>query len=461
MNQVRTLYQNEDITAALHQIYVWTNNDPYTATASDPLLQEFRDYRTSISGDLGMLLTFKNTGGRAHRNGLCNSNTKYKLGVAGIYTWYSNFTTYSWSVYVITHELGHLFGSAHTHACAWNGNNTAIDGCAPVEKPDGSSGGECALPAVPSGGGTIMSYCHNNAVGINFNLGFGTQPGNVIRNSVQNANCLSFAAISGADCFCNSSYATVTALSPPSGYTWTYSSNLTPGTTSGNSRTFTKNTSSDWASGWIALNLGSTELVRKDAWLGIPYDIPSQHSVSVQYNTSKTITPSLTAYRQKMGITSFYWVWSQNTGNATLKSYGLYATVTVSTNGTYVLHAYGINDCGGNTTGAPMFIYNISASSSSSAYSMSAYPNPVSSALNVEIEEEASLESASSRVSGSSAVYTIRLYNITGTLALQTTASGSATVQLHVGSLPSGIYKLYVYDGTENPPLTQTIVISH
>ena len=38
--------------------------------------------------------------------------------------------TYSWNVMVITHEMGHLMGSNHTHACVWNGNNTAIDGCA-------------------------------------------------------------------------------------------------------------------------------------------------------------------------------------------------------------------------------------------------------------------------------------------------------------------------------------------
>lgn len=35
-----------------------------------------------------------------------------------------------------------------------------------------------------------MSYCHQRSVGINFNLGFGTQSGNVIRNSVINASCL-------------------------------------------------------------------------------------------------------------------------------------------------------------------------------------------------------------------------------------------------------------------------------
>jgi hypothetical protein len=86
---------------------------------------------------------------------------------------------------VSTHELGHLWGSRHTHACVWNGNNTAIDGCS------GSTEGSCSLPGYPSQGGTIMSYCHLQSVGINFNEGFGPQPGNVIRNSVANASCTS------------------------------------------------------------------------------------------------------------------------------------------------------------------------------------------------------------------------------------------------------------------------------
>ncbi|MBL0102917.1 MAG: fibronectin type III domain-containing protein [Bacteroidetes bacterium] len=80
--------------------------------------------------------------------------------------------------------MGHLIGSRHTHACVWNGNSTAIDGCA------GYVEGSCALPGNPSSGGTIMSYCHLTSVGMNLSLGFGPQPGNVIRNTVLNATCL-------------------------------------------------------------------------------------------------------------------------------------------------------------------------------------------------------------------------------------------------------------------------------
>ena len=35
-----------------------------------------------------------------------------------------------------------------------------------------------------------MSYCHLRGVGVNFSLGFGVQPGNVIRNTIAQASCL-------------------------------------------------------------------------------------------------------------------------------------------------------------------------------------------------------------------------------------------------------------------------------
>jgi hypothetical protein len=277
--------------------------------------------------------------------------------------------------------------------------------------------------------------------------------------------------ITGPSSLCSGTSGTFTVANAPSGYTWTDGDYLTPGASSGNSKVFTASSSSEGL-GWVAVNLGSTELARKEVWVGKPYDIPSQHSVRMPQNTPTVITPTLTAYRQKMGITSFNWIWDKNISGATLgSSTGPTATVTLPGSGAYRLFAYGINSCGGNTTGAPMFIYSISISNSST-YSLSAYPNPVSGVLNVQIEE---LETASSTTSGFSSsssssggsigraqpVYTISLYSITGTLALQTTASDPGTVQLNVGNLPGGNYTLHVHDGTETPPVTQQIVIAH
>ena len=185
-NQVATLYQNENIATQLSEIKVWDTLDPYTSTSLLGLLGQFESQINAFYGDLGQLLTFRSIGGgaAAGRSGFCNPNPDASLSVSGsLQASFPNLPTYSWSVYVVTHEFGHLFGSRHTHACAWNGNYTAIDGCAPPE-------GNCPEPAIPPNGGTIMSYCYLQEVGINFTLGFGTQPGNLIRNTLANAPCL-------------------------------------------------------------------------------------------------------------------------------------------------------------------------------------------------------------------------------------------------------------------------------
>jgi Zn-dependent metalloprotease len=275
--------------------------------------------------------------------------------------------------------------------------------------------------------------------------------------------------LSGPSLLCSGSSGTFTVSNAPSGYTWTCSSGLTAGSASGSSKTFTASSVNDGIE-WIAVNLGSVELVRKEVWIGKPTDIPTTHSVSIPLNTPTIITPpALTPYRQKMGIAEYDWSWDTNTGNATLIDGPQSATVKITTSGTYRLHCYGRNSCGSYKTGAPLFIINISPGYS--AYSMSAYPNPVSGVLNVHLEEleteSTALSTSGSSVSGTGAVsrtnpvFTVSLYSVTGTLVLQTTASDLGNIQLDVSSLPNGIYTLHVHDGSENPPVTQHIVIAH
>ncbi len=182
-NQAAALYANENVNLTISQIYVWTTPSPYSGSSSGTLLSQFQNYRTSFNGDLAQLLSFQASGGIAVLNGLCHPYTYAKMSFASINATYNTVPTYSFSVLVVAHELGHLLGSHHTHACVWNGNNTAIDGCA------GFTEGGCANPGTPSGGGTIMSYCHITSAGINLSLGFGVQPGNVIRNKIANATC--------------------------------------------------------------------------------------------------------------------------------------------------------------------------------------------------------------------------------------------------------------------------------
>jgi len=186
-NEVATLYANENLTYLISETHIIDNAaDEYAGNTTSLLLQEFQNRYGTFNGDLAQLVTLKSSGGLAAGfSGLCNNDPDESMCMSSINLDFETVPTYSFDILVQTHELGHLNGSRHTHACVWNGNNTAIDGCS------GATEGTCTLPGNPSGGGTIMSYCHATTVGTNFSNGFGPQPGNVIR-----------AAAAGADCLC-------------------------------------------------------------------------------------------------------------------------------------------------------------------------------------------------------------------------------------------------------------------
>ena len=197
-NNISTLYANDGITVALSEIMVWTSTDPYSGTPSN-ILNQFRNTRTSFNGDVAQLLRNPATTSIAWVNALCST---YKYSYSGVNFSYSNVPTYSWNIEAMTHEIGHNLGSPHTHACNWNGDNTAIDGCGPAS---GNNEG-CDGPLPTETGGTIMSYCHLvSSVGINFANGFGPQPGALIRATVNSKECL------GTDCVA-SCESTITGL---------------------------------------------------------------------------------------------------------------------------------------------------------------------------------------------------------------------------------------------------------
>lgn len=206
-HQTSTLYENDGITLVLSEVFIWETTHNYAGDCSFEVLQSFQNATTSINGDIGHLLSYDNDLGgiAAGFNALCNSNVNDKLCFSGIQDFFNGVPTYSWSVMVLSHEMGHLLGSRHTHACVWNGNNTAIDGCGACQEepnpppsiscdPPGIDCNFCARPAIPNNGGTIMSYCHTQNVGINFNLGFGPQPLAVISNNINSASCLTSCA---------------------------------------------------------------------------------------------------------------------------------------------------------------------------------------------------------------------------------------------------------------------------
>ncbi len=201
-NNIGTLYNNDDISVALNMVKVWTYDDPYDGSYSDNLYQ-FQETVKDFEGDIAHLVNYPTTTSVAFLDSLCGD---YNYAYSGISMSYANVPTYSWTIMAMTHEMGHGFGSPHTHACAWNGNNTAIDGCGPSA---GYSEG-CTGP-IPPEGGTIMSYCHLTGVGINFNLGFGDQPAALIRNTIDAKPCLQTGCIDQDD-YCTISIEELTIM---------------------------------------------------------------------------------------------------------------------------------------------------------------------------------------------------------------------------------------------------------
>lgn len=188
--QVAILYANESIDFTINELFVWNTSDPYTGPSTSNYLTQFRNrLNGNYNGDLAHLVGYDGGGGIAYVDVLCNGF--YGVGYSAINSSFNNVPTYSWTVMVLTHEIGHNLGSPHTHNCSWGPNgNEPVDCCGANAGYPENNCSSCNVPD-PSNGGTVMSYCHLRSVGINLNNGFGPLPGALIRNEVYNASCLS------------------------------------------------------------------------------------------------------------------------------------------------------------------------------------------------------------------------------------------------------------------------------
>ncbi|MEI8278732.1 MAG: zinc-dependent metalloprotease [Bacteroidota bacterium] len=221
-NNQATLYRNDGFLISLKAIQTNTTSDVYdgistgASTTSQTFLKQFGQTQlNNIGGANIAILMYSSSksyaccgvngmGGVAWLSSVCSGNVSgpqyygpfafCNVMASSI----SNFPNYSWDVEVTTHEMGHNVGSPHTHGCYWNppARNTGIDGCYAVyptaANPTGSMEGSCVIPtpAQPVGGGTIMSYCHLVATGINFSNGFGPQPRDTIKYKLSHVSCL-------------------------------------------------------------------------------------------------------------------------------------------------------------------------------------------------------------------------------------------------------------------------------
>lgn len=189
MSTVSAIYLREVKTKLeVPHIRIWTTADPYTATTSNQYLTQFRNNWNSTMQSTPRTIAhmiskkFGGLGGIAWVGVLCNSLTSGNgygysntTGAVGV------FPAYSWDIMVVAHEIGHNFGSPHTHSCTWPGG--AIDSCYEVE-------GNCYTGPVIPRSGTIMSYCHLTSGGIDLDKGFGPLPKQLIRNRAEIASCM-------------------------------------------------------------------------------------------------------------------------------------------------------------------------------------------------------------------------------------------------------------------------------
>ena len=187
-NVVAQIYSVEGIKIQLASIFQWTTTDPYASlTSSSEVLFSFSNNRpvASANANLFHLLSTRpaGLGGIAFTGVLCDANVRH--GFSNIAYQYSALPAYSSSVATVAHEIGHNFGSKHTHWCGWtlpNGTLGRVDSCYAGE-------GTCGTLVKPRIG-TIMSYCHQ-VMGVNLNLGFGPLPQAAIRDGLTNATCIS------------------------------------------------------------------------------------------------------------------------------------------------------------------------------------------------------------------------------------------------------------------------------
>ncbi len=207
-----SVFEQEQISLRLNRVFIWTvNGDPFNnITTQDDLKEQLEDWACIGFSDADIAHYISSSGGlrgRANSIGelcdqqdsgpICGNDFTSHCASLGMTTPFVainqtasdqlGFTVPSWELDVFNHEMGHVFGSPHTHGCYWNGNDTQIDDCGNVGAND-PEGGPCydtANPNIPAIGGTVMSYCW-----INLSLGFGTQPGNLIRSVINNSSCI-------------------------------------------------------------------------------------------------------------------------------------------------------------------------------------------------------------------------------------------------------------------------------
>ncbi len=204
INNVAAVYALHDVIIVTSQLFIYTTPDPYANLSN---ISQIRDLFVSniannYNGRIAHLLSTRALGGGIANGigGFCSTYPAYpgpQCLSTGLSVANTPFPNYSFNTYVIAHEMGHVMGLRHTHACVWNNMFVQLDDCGNVyaqnngQTPEGASCFDSDNEILPAGGGTIMSTCQLlPTVGINLNLGFGVLPGQLLYENFIYAPCV-------------------------------------------------------------------------------------------------------------------------------------------------------------------------------------------------------------------------------------------------------------------------------
>lgn len=277
-------------------------------------------------------------------------------------------------------------------------------------------------------------------------LGTGDMTTNTVRHPV----------ISGPTLICTSG--SFTASNWQSGYYWDKSNNLinlsSPATNSSITASAASNSSSGMCTVSVKYNNGAT-MATYNVWVGKPAFQSSQiignrYPCVNEYNAYQLPL----SYIPHLAQPTRY-EWTTNYGTIDYPYYH-YCNATYSNSGYAALCLKITNACG-----SFMDCIQLNPQWCSP---FKAFPNPVSNVLTIEMDQNASTQTATGQTTTGDKVikfgktYDIRLYDGQGNLLRQTSNKGGTT-QFNVSNLPNGIYYLHVYDGVNAQPEVQRIIV--
>ena len=332
-----TAIYERDVAVRLRFSYIrlWaTSADPWTATTTSGALTELRNYWNDPANNMAAIAGPRTTvhfisgksvqGGVAYVNVLCNAS--YGYGVSQVYGAFDlSQPSQIWDVDVVTHELGHNFGSPHTHCYS-----------PPVDECYNQEAGCYSGPVVASRG-TIMSYCHLLAGGLaNIDLVFGSVVSDRIGQSVAAATCL--ATVSSTTTTTTPTTTTTTVSTSTSTTTTVTTSTTTSSTSTVTTSTSTTTTASTSTSTTTTLTTSTTTSTTSTVTTSTSTTTTvttstttsSTSTVTTSTSTTTTLTTSTTTSTTSTATTSTSTTTTVTTSTATSST----ATVTTSTSTT-------------------------------------------------------------------------------------------------------------------------------